>query len=176
VVRLGDSHKIYTGANSATLTGLAHLEGKSVVVWADGSYRGSFTVSGGQINVGATVQNAMVGLPYSATYKSAKLVYGGPYGPTLLKRKTFKKLGILARNLHGQSLRYGDANGPMYAMPPVEDGKPVLPGTVWSEYDKDSLPVDNVWTTDSRVRLTAQAPLPATVLALVAPVESNDSV
>jgi hypothetical protein len=64
----------------------------------------------------------------------------------------------------------------MYALPGIEDGKPVLPDTVWSEYDKDSLPVDGAWTTDSRVRLTAQAPLPATVLALVAPVESNDAI
>ena len=118
----------------------------------------------------------LLGLPYTATYKSAKLVFGGAYGPTLMQRKIFKKLGILARNLHSRSLRYGDASGAMYAMPAVEDGKPVAANTVWDDYDKDMLPVDGVWSTDSRIRLTAQAPLPATVLALVAPVESNERV
>lgn len=176
VVRLADCHKTYAANNSAMLTGLAHLNGRSVVVWADGSYRGSFTVSGGQINVGATVQNAAVGLPYTATYKSAKLVYAGQFGPSLMQRKIFKRLGILARNLHSQSLRYGEATGPLYAMPGVEDGKPVTPGAVWVEYDKDALPVDGVWSTDSRIRLTAQAPLPATVLALAVPVETNEQV
>ena len=44
VVRLGDSHKIYENVGSATLTELSHLNGKSVVVWADGAARGSFTV------------------------------------------------------------------------------------------------------------------------------------
>jgi hypothetical protein len=176
VVKLLDSHKTYGNLNSATLSGLGHLQGKTVGIWADGVYRGQVDLAGDSIVLSGPVQNAIVGLPYTATYKSAKLVYSGAYGPTLLQRKTFKKLGILARNLHGQSLRYGDASGPMYALPGIEDGKPVLPDTVWSEYDKDSLPVDGAWTTDSRVRLTAQAPLPATVLALVAPVESNDAV
>ncbi len=175
-VRLADSHRVYAANNSALLTGLSHLEGKSVVVWADGSYRGAFTVSSGQVNVGATVQQAVAGLPYTASYRSAKLVYAGPFGPNLMQRKTFKRLGILARNLHAASLRYGEGSGPLYALPAVEDGKVTAAGTVYQEYDRDSLPVDNVWTTDARIRLTAQAPLPATVLALVAPVEASDTV
>jgi hypothetical protein len=186
VVKLGDSHVVpvpngpVTGPriNGTVVNGLEHLRGKSVVVWADGAYRpGPFTVgTGGKIDLGFAATDVMVGLAYAATYKSAKLAFAGAYGPNLMQRKTFKRLGILARNLHAQSLRYGDATGPMYALPGIEDGKPVPADTVWSEYDKDALPVDNAWTTDSRVRLTAQAPLPATVLALVAPVESNEQV
>lgn len=176
VVKLLDSHKVYANNNSATLSGLSHLQGKTVAIWADGVYRGLVDLSGSSIVMSGVVQNAIVGLPYTATYKSAKLVFGGAYGPNLMQRKTFKKLGILARNLHSQSLRYGDATGPLYAMPGIEDGKAVAAGTVWVDYDKDTLPVDGVWSTDSRIRLTAQAPLPATVLALVAPVESNESV
>ncbi len=176
VVKLLDSHKVYLNHNSATLSGLGHLQGKTVAIWADGVYRGLADLAGSSIVLSAPVQNAIVGLPYTATYKSAKLVFGGAYGPTLMQRKIFKKLGILARNLHSQSLRYGDASGALYAMPAVEDGKPVAANTVWADYDKDMLPVDGVWSTDSRIRLTAQAPLPATVLALVAPVESNEQV
>jgi len=176
VVKLLDSHKVYANNNSATLSGLGHLQGKTVAIWADGVYRGLVDLSGSSIVMSGVVQNAIVGLPYTATYKSAKLVFSGAYGPTLMQRKIFKKLGILARNLHAQSLRYGDASGPLYAMPGNEDGKAVAANTVWADYDKDMLPVDGVWSTDSRIRLTAQAPLPATVLALVAPVESNEQV
>lgn len=176
VVKLADSHKVYEANNAAVLAGLSHLEGKSVVVWADGAYRGAFTVSGGQVDVGATVQQAVAGLPYQARYRSARLVYAGPTGPNLMQRKTFKRLGILARDLHAAALRYGDGTGPLYPLPAVEDGKPVAAGAIYDEYDRDALPVDNGWTTDSRIRLTAQAPLPATVLALVAPVESGETI
>ncbi|MGE0151780.1 MAG: hypothetical protein AB7R90_04130 [Reyranellaceae bacterium] len=176
IVRLLDSHKVYENHNSATLGGLGHLQGKTVAVWADGAYRGEVELAGSSIVLDGPVQNAVVGLPYTADYRSAKLVHVGQFGPSLMQRKTFKRIGILARHLHSQSLRYGEAGGPLYALPGIEDGRSVPAGQVWSEYDKDALPVDGAWSTDSRIRLVAQAPLPATVLALMAPVEVHERV
>ena len=75
-----DSFITYTGAATTTITGLSHLEGESVVVWANGtdigttsSYTQTYTVSSGQIVLPAAYTNVVVGLPYTAQWKSSKL-------------------------------------------------------------------------------------------------------
>ncbi len=44
-----DCFAAYDGAATATMTGLDHLEGKTVTVWADGKDAGTATVFGGAI-------------------------------------------------------------------------------------------------------------------------------
>lgn len=172
VVHLLDSHRIFTGADTSNLGGLLHLEGEEVTVWADGAHRGSYTVSGGQITVvdgncdPLTVQNACVGLPYTASYKSAKL-------GTLFDRKRVTALGLMARDLHHDAVRYGDGEGDLFPLPRIEQGKPVGSNKSWTSYQEDKLPVNPGWSVDSTVRLEAQSPYPATILALVPTVEGN---
>ena len=57
-----DSSKLYDGVNSATLTGLGHLEGREVRVIADGSVMENRTVVGGEITIERVAINAEVGL------------------------------------------------------------------------------------------------------------------
>ena len=54
----------YSGPATTTLTGLDHLEGESVVAWADGSKQGPFTVAGGAIALASSASTVSVGLPY----------------------------------------------------------------------------------------------------------------
>jgi hypothetical protein len=49
-------------ASSTTISGLSHLEGCSVVVWANGKDLGSYTVSSAAITVSEAVTTAIVGL------------------------------------------------------------------------------------------------------------------
>jgi hypothetical protein len=55
----------YTGAATATITGLGHLEGKTVVGLADGSYVSPKVVVGGQITLSKASTVVHVGLPYT---------------------------------------------------------------------------------------------------------------
>lgn len=48
-----------------TLTGLSHLEGKELLVLADGKEHPNVTVSGGSVTLQFAVTNATVGLPYT---------------------------------------------------------------------------------------------------------------
>jgi hypothetical protein len=58
-----DAYVSISQASSTTITGLSHLEGETVVVWANAKDLGSYTVSGGQITgVSEAVTTAIVGL------------------------------------------------------------------------------------------------------------------
>src|SRR5690606_39106549 len=84
-----DAFTIIANVTGATVLGLSHLEGKSVVVWADGKDMGVYTVTGGSITLSEAVAAAdvLVGLPYQATYKSTKLAYAAAAGTALAQIK-----------------------------------------------------------------------------------------
>lgn len=65
-----DSGLSYSGAPTATLTGLNHLEGKTVSILGDGAVMPQQVVSGGSITLPNAVSKAHVGLPIEAAIKS----------------------------------------------------------------------------------------------------------
>jgi hypothetical protein len=82
--RQADAYVAISQASSTTITGLSHLEGESVVVWANGKSLGSYTVASGQITgVSEAVTTAIVGLggvsfSYDST-ASATITVGTKY-------------------------------------------------------------------------------------------------
>lgn len=60
-------------ARSNTITGLSHLEGKTVKALVDGKDVGEFTVSNGQIDLPVSGDNVAVGLPYISTLVTVPL-------------------------------------------------------------------------------------------------------
>lgn len=191
--RCADSHIYYSGSAVTTITGLSHLEGESVVVWGwntvtpftatlpddsvitVGKDLGTFTVSGGQITgLGSAVTNAIVGLTYSATFKSAKLAYAAQMGTALTQTKKVDTLGLILANTHNQGLEYGQTFSTMDPMPGTEKGADVDDKTVWEDYDEMMITVPGTWETDSRLCLRATAPRPAMVLAAVIGVTTNE--
>jgi hypothetical protein len=170
-----DSFITYEGSSTTTITGLDHLEGEDVVVWGDGKDQGTFTVSSGSITLTTAVSNAVVGLGYTADYKSSKLGYGAQQGTPLNKKKIIRDLGVIMSNTHYQGLQYGADFDNLNALPLVEDGKITDADTIWANYDKQTFPFDGVWDTDSRLCLRAQAPKPCTLLAATFGVQTNES-
>ena len=176
-----DSFITYTGSATATITGLDHLEGEEVVVWADGrdfstgigSAQTTYTVSGGSITLGETVTNAVVGLPYSADYKSAKLAYAAAAGTALTQKKRLDALGLIMIHTHNNGLYYGDGDDNMWPLPRVEGAEDVDADAVWTQYDEDMHSLPGTWSTDSRLRLKAYAPRPASVLAAIITIQTN---
>lgn len=79
-----DCHLSIAQASSATITGLSHLEGEEVVVWANGKDLGSYTVAAGSITVSETVTTAIVGLggvsfSYDSSTPAASVTVGTKY-------------------------------------------------------------------------------------------------
>ena len=56
----------YDGAETTTITGLDHLEGKTVAVLADGAVKAQKVVSGGAITLDVAAAKVHVGLPYTS--------------------------------------------------------------------------------------------------------------
>lgn len=169
-----DSFLVWLGSSS-TITGLGHLEGEEVVVWADGTSRGTYTVAGGAIVItGGAASQAVIGLSYEATWKSSKLAYGVPDGQTALcMPKRISQLGIIARNIHPQGLEVGPDFDTMDNLPLTEDGYRVDQDVVRETYDQATFSFPGEWSTDSRLCLRATAPLPVTLLAAVIDMETN---
>lgn len=169
-----DSFLVYSGASTATITSLSHLEGKTVVAWGSGKDLGDYTVESGQITLSEAVTSCVVGLGYSATFKSAKQAFGAAMGTPLNQRKRIDHVGLILADTHYQGLEFGPDFTTMDSLPLVERYEETAENTVWESYDEDMISFPGEWSTDSRVCLRATAPRPATVLAATVAMSTND--
>lgn len=174
-----DSFEIYSGVSTTTITGLNHLEDQSVYVWGDATVKvqGPFTVSSGSITLTYAVTSAVIGLPYTARYKSNKLSYAAGLGTALTQRKRIAQLGLIMRNVHASGIEFGPDFDHLDSIP--QDDLPLVGGSpntnaVIENYDKDMMPMNSSWSTDSRLCLQTVAPYPCTLLAAVVAVQTND--
>lgn len=177
-----DSFVVYDSTATTTpfTTELLHLAGETVVIWADGVYVGTDTVTAGGALTSAlstAASKVVTGLSYVAQFKSVKLAYGSSLGTALTKKKHINQLGLILKNTHASGLYVGgDFNHlhtiPKAELPTVSD----VPNTdhIFEDFDMDMMPFDDQWTTDSRLCLQATAPKPCTILAAVVGLKTND--
>ena len=168
ITKLADGFVVYEGVATDTFTGINHLEGQEVCVWADGRDRGRFTVPAGEhtLTVPFTFTAAVVGIPYKATFKSARLAHSLQDGRLSLgERQRLTHVGLLLANTHAQGLRYGQDFDHLDALPLVERGTVVGEDVIHAGYEEDSVEVNGTWDTDARLCLEAESPRPCTVLA-----------
>lgn len=177
--KLADCFKTYSGSATTSITGMEHLEGKQVVVWADSAdvgYDSSdaliYTVTAGAITLATAASNVVVGLPYTAQWKSGKLVQiQTKQGTGIKHRKSIKQLGLILTDTHYRGLKFGRDFSNLDDMPSIEVGYDVTANTVHTAYDSEPIVFPGSWGTDERLCLQAKAPRPATVLAAIAEVE-----
>lgn len=172
-----------TQAPSVIISGLSHLEGQQVIVWADGidyspgtDNQTTFTVTGGSITLPAAVTNYVVGLPYKAQYRSTKLAYAAQAGTALTQMKKVGTVGIIATSMHAKGLQYGSDFDQLKELPDTENEVAVPPNFIWPAYDQIPFTFNGTWNTDSRLCLQATAPRPVTLLAAIIGLTTNERV
>jgi hypothetical protein len=165
VNKIADSHKTYSGSPTTSVTGLSHLEGETVIVWADGVYIGTSVVSSGQINLAASASDVVVGLTYTAEWQSSKL--SQLEAMALVRDRQIKGLGLVLADVHAKGLQVGPDFTHLDDLPEIFDGQVVGTNEVREEYDQEIVTIPGMWDTDSRLCLKATAPKPVTVLAAV---------
>jgi hypothetical protein len=80
-----DSGLTYSGFPATTISGLGHLEGKTVAILADGSVAPSRVVAGGAVTLPGAASVVHVGLPYTAEMVTLDLELG-PRGASKQRR------------------------------------------------------------------------------------------
>jgi len=158
-----DAHVTGT-VTGGVMTGLTHLEGESVVAWVNGKDAGSGTVSSGQVTGLTEDGSGVVGLSYTAQFKSMKL-------GQLIDKENIARLGVIMYNTHYQGLKYGPTFNDLDDLPQVRDGAVTAADTIIAAYDEETFSFDGRWDTDSRLCLQAQSPRPCTLLAAIVDME-----
>lgn len=177
-----DAYVVYNGAPATVITGLTHLNGLVVNVWADGNAIFNsdgttltpFTVASGQITLTTAASQVVVGLPYTAQWQSTKLAYAAQQGTALMQPKRITNVGIIGADIHPLGLQYGRDFSHLNNMPQVYKGAALTMTTTQVARDDIAVSFPGIWDTDSRLCLEAQAPLPCTLLAAVIGVDLGE--
>lgn len=149
---------LYSGAASATLTGLSVLDNTSVMVVGDGAVLGPFTVTGGQITLPVPVATAFIGLPY--TCRGATLPPDFPQQGATMQRSKKRWVELTGRVvdtgclvLNGERLPFRLASHPM------NQGTPLFTG------DRKVQPLG--WDVTGQITFVVDQPLPCTLVGLI---------
>jgi hypothetical protein len=183
---IADSAVAYTGSAADTITGLDHLEGEAVVVWADGAdmtpddeegVQQLFTVSGGAITLPEAKTNVVVGLPYQADWQSTKLAFTAQFGTPLAQMKRVNQIAFILANVHNNGLFFGRDFDHLDALPRLsETGAAVDADRIFEAFDRAAVSFPGSFNTDARICLRAKAPRPVTVMAAVPTIQTNEKV
>lgn len=121
-----DSHVVYTSPG-ATASGLNHLEGETVYIWADGIEKGKDVVSSGAITLDeSTWTDVVVGLRHTAKWKSNRLARY--VEDTVINyRKRIVQVGFAARNVALRNIKFGPEEQRLTPVPEVDQGRPRAP-------------------------------------------------
>lgn len=169
---------------TATMPGLTHLVGESVVAWVNGAPvldaagdPATFVVDvGGNITLPAVYTGkAIAGLAYDGLWISTKLAYGAQMGTAVSQPKQIKDFAAVLYKTHLRAMKYGVDVGHLGYMSREVGGKIVPFDTFLDTYDARPLPIDGgAWNTDSRIVIAGRAPLPLTVIGLAGAVVTHE--
>lgn len=161
------------------ITGLDHLEGKTVSVIADGGQHPRATVTDGVISLESQSSVVHVGLPYKGYLETNDIEAGAIAGPAQTKKKILKRVGV--RLLDTLYAKYGAS---YYTLNNVEqrtanmkmDRPPLLfSGDVVENYaNQINNPIDAGWTREKRVIIAQEQPFPCNVQLIVPYVETSN--
>lgn len=151
----------YKGAATRTITGLEHLEGRTVAVLADGSPVEGCIVQGGSITLPYAASIVHAGLPYISLLAPMALEMEMQSGTSLGAMRRYAQCGL--RLAHSVGGKYGPRREQLYDIPCVPDrwGEAVQPFSG----DIECIPNGGM-ATDSTLWLVQDRPMPFTVVSI----------
>lgn len=172
---LVDAHKTLTGSISS-ITGGTHLASRTVYVWADGAYRGTFALDGsGGAALGTTYARVVYGLSYDAEFTSVKLAYAAQLGTGVGQTKIVKRAAPILSNSTLGGLTIGSSSSRADALPPYYNGAARTDSQFVEHYDEEPFPIPGEWDADARIYLKAQSHYgPKTIQGIVMDIETRE--
>lgn len=159
---------------ASSVSGLDHLEGETVHIWADLVYQGTATVSSGQISLpsGVTASRIFVGLNFTSLWKGLKLAYGGNKGTAINQPKQVKSMGLLLSHA-SDCINMGDTPGKLKPLTKLST-QAVGGGTPWFFEGEAYEPFNGQSSSDPRIIIATVNPGPATIKALIPGIETHN--
>jgi hypothetical protein len=167
-----DSHLSYSGSATTTLSGLAHLEGQTVSILADGSAHANKTVSSGAITLDRSVTKACVGLSYDSILQTMRIEGGAAEGTSQGKTKRISK--VVLRLFETVGVKVGPSLTNLETIPfrttssllsnPVDT---LLSGDKEIEFNDD-------YNSDGFIFIKQDQPLPCSILAIYPTLVTSD--
>ena len=145
-----------------TVTGLAHLEGRTVTALCDGSVNPEAVVTGGAITLASPAVIAHVGLPYTSRIETldAENLQGETWTD---KKRKIHAVGVKVKDSRGLWLGFGAGQLFEHEDEHAEDyDDPIPPFSGLIEEN-----VDTTWEKTGRVVIEQRDPLPMTILAII---------
>ncbi|MGE4194719.1 MAG: hypothetical protein AB7E51_15135 [Pseudodesulfovibrio sp.] len=151
----------YEGDPAKTISGLDHLEGKTITGLADGSPLPNMVVEGGQVTLPSSANIVTLGLPYTAIMETLNLNADTGSGTVQGQKKRVSAV----------TFRFEDSLGGQVGSDEnhLANIKPPLPAT-WGEppalrTEDVRVPLKSSWDTNGRLMFRQNQPLPVTILA-----------
>ena len=156
-----DSGLTYSGVPTATVSGLPHLNGKTVAVLADGVVQASKVVVAGAIPLDATAIKIQAGLPYDSIVQTMRIERKDNLGTWQGRRKRINQ--VVFRLYKAKQFKYGSL--------PNSNLKEKVFDTLYS----GDWEADNVlgWDREGYVSVIADKPLPFALTAIISELEVN---
>ncbi|WP_448675864.1 hypothetical protein MOQ67_05360 [Pseudomonas sp. LY-1] len=145
-----------------TLSGLDHLEGKTVSILTDGSVHPQRVVSGGAITLQEYAGIAHVGLQYISDMETLDLELKNANETVLDKKIAVNNLTVVVEESRG--ILAGSDKNHLYAVKTDRDQyEPPIPMMT----GQAEIPISNNWQGKGRVFIRQSDPLPLSVLAVI---------
>jgi len=169
-----DSGLTYDSTPTSSLTGLGHLEGQTVKVWADGALHSDMVVTSGGISLDIPASVVQVGLGFTHKLQTLKIEGGNPSGTAVGRNKRIN--GITFVVLYSHTIKYTVSAGAAFikndfreVSDAMDTGTPIFTGELFVE-------VEGNWESDPRIWVQNSDPAPFTLLAIAPEVKINASV
>jgi hypothetical protein len=163
----------YQGAATTTISGLAHLEGETVAVHADGDEHPRCVVTGGAITLQRAASDVIVGLPLDWRIRTLPLDFSGPRGTSRGIEKSTARVAVqVLESAAGRIWQVGtpDRTSPIIERGQASAGVPraLTNGSVMAT-------VETHGDRDCALELGDDSTLPFTLLALTPDVDVRDA-
>lgn len=158
-----DSSLQYSGSPTTTIAGLAHLEGQTIGILADGATHPDRTVTGGQVTLQLPASVVQAGLKYRSIMTTMKIEAGATQGTSQGQKKKFGKVRF--RFLGTVGAKYGIDGVQLDEIPFRDSSMPMDQAVVPFTGDKEcQWPIG--WEEAGRLTVIQEQPLPMTLIGI----------
>ena len=152
-----------SGSPTTTVTGADHLEGKTVMILADGATQEPKTVTGGSFDLESPASNVFYGLPYTSVLKPMNIEIPMQDGSTKSRTARVHRVALEVYKSMGCQVSSDDENWDdvYFRLPQYEMDSSPPPFT-----GKKKVPVDSTYEDYATVAIRITQPLPLCLLSL----------